>query len=383
MVQDMGDSELSVVAPIDLDTYYRSIEHPFWVAWRAISRRDDPTGSFLLGFVLCFVPVIPFLGSTLVRIIYGNPTIHVWRMHFEPSSFWLWWPALATASFVVLLLVGRSQGRLTDYKVQQLSPQQLRFAYCYGALDEIRRCFSSGSSLHIQTADAYLSKLLGAMMRASTLDLAEGAYPYHYWQSDACVGRRKSGEHASVGIRLKLPSWYRLQPETEEIVRAFPRLSRLRERTADGKDVAVVESALIDLGTFLYTEIPNVPGAAPRAVLERAGTDSLLSFARKVNALPTYKRQPSKPEPNGRLLRGLHARAQWLTAILTSENVIATFFGWYLLTLVLEAVACPVAFRLFPMLSMDNTLMATVMGTPFLVAAAGLVVSKRPPNSPD
>jgi hypothetical protein len=138
----MGHSELSVVAPGDLDGYYRSIEHPFWVAWRALSRRD-----------------------------------------------------------------------------------------------------------------------------------------------------------ASVGIRLKLPSWYRLQPETEEIVKAFPRVSLLRERAADSKDLAVVESALTDLGTFLYTEITNVPGAAPPAALERVGTDSLLSFAKKVNALPAYKRQPRKPEP--------------------------------------------------------------------------------------
>jgi hypothetical protein len=67
---------------------------------------------------------------------------------------------------------------------------------------------------------------------------------------DAWVGRRTSGEHASVGLRLKLPSWYRLQPETEEIVKVFLRVSLLRERAADGKDLAVVESALTDLGTF-------------------------------------------------------------------------------------------------------------------------------------
>jgi len=297
----MGHSEQSVLAPGDLDGYYRSIEHPFWVAWGAISRRDDPTGTFLVSFLLCFVPVIPFLASGLVGMIYGKLTIHVWRLRFEPSSFWLWWPALASASFLLLLLIGKSQGRLTEHKIQQLSPQQLRFAYCYGALDEIRRYCSSGAPQQIETADAYLSKLVGAMMRASTLDLAEGAYPYHYWQSDAWVGRRASGEHASVGVRLKLPSWYRLQPETEEIVKAFPRLSLLRERAADGKDLAVVESALTDLGTFLYTEIANVPGAAPRAALEPVGADSLLSFARKVNALPPYKRLPRKPEPGGPL----------------------------------------------------------------------------------
>jgi hypothetical protein len=366
-----------VVTASDLDVYYRSIELPFWVAWRSITRRDDPTGMFLVGFLLCFVPVFPFLASTLTRIIYGNPTIHVWRLHFEPSSFWLWWPVSAIASFLLLLLMGRSQGKLTEHNIRQLSPQQLRFAYCYGALDEIRRYSSSGATQHIETASDYLRELTSAMMRASTLDLAEGAYPYHYWQSDAWVGRKTSGGHASVGVRLKLPSWYRLQPETEEIVKAFPRVSLLKERTADGNDLAVVESALADLGTFLYTEIANVPGAAPRAALERAGADSLLSFARKVNALPTYKRKPPKPETQGRLLRGLGTLGQWLIATLTHENVIAVFFGWYFLTLVLEAAALLIAFTLVPKLSMDTTLLATVIGTPFGVAAAALVVSKR------
>ena len=107
----MGHSELSVVAPGDLDGYYRSIEHPFWVAWRAISRRDDPTGIFLVGFLLCFVPIIPFLASVLVGIIYGKPTIHVWRLRFEPSSFWLWWPALASVSFLLSCFCCSSEGR--------------------------------------------------------------------------------------------------------------------------------------------------------------------------------------------------------------------------------------------------------------------------------
>jgi hypothetical protein len=380
----MEHSEPSVVAPTDLENYYRSIEHPFWVAWRSISRGDDPTGLFLVGFLLCFVPVIPFLGSTLAHVVYGSPTLHVWGLRFEPSSFWLWWPATATASFLLLMLIGRSQGRLTAYKIRQLSPQQLRFAYCYGALDELRKYRSSGSAQHIEAADAYLRELGNAMMRASTLDLAEGAYPYHYWQSDAWIGRRnKKGEHASVGVRLNLPRWYRLQPETEEIVKAFPRVSRLKERVADRKDLEVVESALTDLGMFLYTEIPNVPWAGPRAVLERSGTNSLLSFARKINTLPVYERQPVRPKPRRGLQQWIAALVLWLTASLTHENVITAFFTWYFLTLVLEIAACFIAFRLFSKLTMDTALMATLIGTPFLVAAAGLVVSKRPTDSRD
>jgi len=277
----MGHSELSAVAPGDLDGYYRSIEHPFWVAWRAISRRDDPTGIFLVGFLLCLVPVIPFLASALAGIVYGKPTVHVWRLRFEPSSFWLWWPALTFASFLLLLLIGRSQGRLTEHKIQQLSPQQLRFAYCYGALDEIRRYCSSGVPQHIETADAYLSRLVGAMMRASTLDLAVGGLSVSLL-AVRCVGQ--AADERGTRLRRSPLKPAELVPPAARDRRdrkGFPRVRLLRERAADGKDLAAVESALTDLGTFLYTEIANVPGAAPRAALERVSTDSLLSFARK------------------------------------------------------------------------------------------------------
>jgi len=377
----MGDSEPSVVNPRDLESYYRSIEMPFWVAWRSISHRDDPTGIFLFGFLLCLVPVFPFFASKLAGMVYGNPTIIFWHLRLQPSSFWLWWPVSATASFVVLMGIGRSQARLIEYRTRQLSPQQLRFAYCYGALDELRRYISSGVPEHIKTAYEYITHLGSAMMRASTLDLAEGAYPYHYWQSDAWVGRRKSGKHASVGIRLGLPSWYRLQPETQEIVKAFPRLTNLRERVVDSKDLAPVESALVDLAIFLYTEIANVPGAPPREVLERAGADSLLSFARKVNALPPYKRQPRKPEPRGRSARAVDVLSRGLIAVLTHENVIASFLGWYFLAVVLEIAILIPALKLFPRLSMDTTLLAAVTGTPLVVAASALVITKQRHNN--
>jgi hypothetical protein len=39
-----------------------------------------------------------------------------------------------------------------------------------------------------------------------------------------------------------------------------------------------------------------------------------------------------------------------------------------------------VAFKLFPTLTMDTAMFATVIGTPFLVGAAALVLSKRSPD---
>ena len=180
---------------------------------------------------------------------------------------------------------------------------------------------------------------------------------------------------------MGLPSWYRLQPETQEIVKAFPRLTNLRERVVDSKDLAPVESALVDLAIFLYTEIANVPGAPPREVLERAGADSLLSFARKVNALPPYKRQPRKPEPRGRSARAVDVLSRGLIAVLTHENVIASFLGWYFLAVVLEIAILIPALKLFPRLSMDTTLLAAVTGTPLVVAASALVITKQRHNN--
>lgn len=378
-----GTSKRGVVCPSDLEAYYRSIELPFWQAWRAVCHQDDPTGLFLFGFLLCLVPIIPLLASILLTSLYGRPILRFGYVSLEPSSFWLWWPTSAICSFILALLIGRSQGRLIEYKIKQLSPQQLRFAYCYGALDEIRRFRSSGARQHIGTADAYLEKLAAAMMRASTLDLAEGCYPYHYWQWDAWVGRRKEGEHASIGIRLKLPGWYRLQPESEEIVKAFPRLSRLRERAVDGEEIQLIEAALTDLGIFLYTEIANIPTAVPRDELERIGSGSLLGFARTVNALSPYKRKERDARAPGSLGKSLSGVGRWLTAVLTHENVIAVFMAWYLVTLAMEVLACVVAFHLFPELRIDTTLIATMIGTPFVVAAAALVLSKRASNPSD
>jgi len=63
-------------------------------------------------------------------------------------------------------------------------------------------------------------------------------------------------------------------------------------------------------------------------------------------------------------LQGLVTLGLWLTAILTHENVIAAFFGWYLLAFVLEVAVFFVAFRLVPKVSMDSALLATAIGTP-------------------
>jgi hypothetical protein len=230
----------------------------------------------------------------------------------------------------------------------------------------------------------YLTKLVAAMMRASTLDLAEGAYPYHYWQSDAWVGKRKHGEHTSVGVRLSLPNWYRLQPDTEEIVKAFPRLPFLRERVADGKDLPDMESVLMDLAVYLYTEIPEVPGATPRPALEQAGTNALLSFARKVNALAPYKRQPPSLKTDRGARHHISALVGRITAFFTHENALATFFAWYVLSFLLVVVVLLLALRLFPAVRMSDTLMSMAISTPFVVAAAALVLRTRPhSSSPD
>lgn len=377
----MADLEPNVITPRDLEGYYRSIEVPFYVAWKSITRRDDPTGIFAVGFLMCLVPVIPLTLSLLTRALYGNPTLVVWRLRFAPSSFWFWWPTLTTVSFLFLLAMGRSQGRLTAYRIRLLSPQQLRFAYCYGTLDEIRRYRSSREPRHIREAEMYLNKLDTAMMRASTLDLAEGAYPYHYWQSDAWVGKWKHGEGPSVGISLKLPNWYRLKPDTEEIVKAFPRFVLVREYVADGKDLPDMESVLTDFAVYLYTEIPEVPGAAARPALEKAGTNALLRFARKVNALAPYKRQPLSLKANTGAPHYIAAFAKSITAFLTHENALATFFAWYVLSFLFVVVLLLLALRLFPAVRMSDTLMAMVISTPFVVAAAALVLTTRSHSS--
>ncbi len=273
-------------------------------------------------------------------------------------------------SFSLLVVVIRFARAGKADRERWLSTKQMRFAYCYGAMDEIRRYRTTHLGRHIETALDYLNKIGTALMRASTLDLAEGLYPYHYWQSE------ETGYHRSVGVRVDRPKWYRLQPETEVIVRAFPKfLPRLTDRLKDRKDLAVVESALNDLAYYLYTEIPELSEGKSLSDLEQMGMESLLRFARQINDLPPYRSEPN-PSPKEKVSLRVIAFGRSLSAIFVHDNLLISFFVWYLLMLLLFGGGFYLAFRYVPTLKMDSTIIATIVGGPVATAVTAVAIPR-------
>lgn len=374
----MGDPATTGILYEDLEAYFRSIEQPFAETRRALSRGDGPLGYFILAFVLSLVPVIPFLLSEVLRLVYGPLAVEIWHLRFRISSFWFWWPASFLITLSLLLAVGKLWSPSEEEKSKWLSPQQMRFAYCYATVDEVRKYRRNHLARHIEAALGNLEKIGTAMMRASTLDLAEGAYPYHYWRLEMGAGPlAEAGVHRSVGVRLDRPRWYRLEPETEEIVRAFPLvLPRLSDRIKDHRDLGAVDSALTELARYLYTEIPDVSDGASRPELEAAGAGALLGFARQINELPPYRSEPVARAPAERASQKAFLLGRRVAGAFTHSNVLVGFFCWYVLSLALVYASFRVAFIMVPALRVDSTVVATAVSAPLVVAITAVTIPR-------
>ena len=366
----------TVISSTALQAYFKSIEDLFRETRTGLAAADkSPLGNFVLIFVFSLIPLIPYLLSKLAFVLWGPLVTGFRSFHFHVASFWFWWIVSFIASLSMLILVAKFSGPGPEEKRRWLSPQQMRFAYCYEAADEIRKYRTNHLDRHIETALQDLSEVATALMQASTLNLAEGIHPYHYWQLEAQA--RENQAHRSVGERVERPKWFRLEPDTELIVRAFPRfLPRLRDRLKDRKDLVTIESVLTDLAGYLYTEIPELSDSESQSAFERAGVESLLSFARRINDLPPYRSEPLPQTPKEKASEKILSLGRKLSAPFNHENALVSFWAWYVLLLVLFCTGFYIAFRYVPTLKIDSTVVATIVGGPIATAATAVAIPR-------
>jgi hypothetical protein len=207
--------------------------------------------------------------------------------------------------------------------------------------------------------------------------------PGQGWESQLSTGAKRNPQarenqaHRSVGERVERPKWYRLEPDTELIVRAFPRFPpRLRDRLKDRKDLVTIESVLTDLAGYLYTEIPELSGSESQSAFERAGVESLLSFARRINDLPPYRSEPLPQTPKEKASEKILSLGRKLSAPFNHENALVSFWAWYVLLLVLFCTGFYIAFRYVPTLKIDSTVVATIVGGPIATAATAVAIPR-------
>jgi len=350
------------VAPDELKEYFRSIEGPFGETCAGRERDSNGTnGAFIGLFILSLIPVVPFVASKITRRYFPSKVVSFGPIHFHLASFWFWWVALFVLSLSMLLLAIKCSGVSAEEKKKWLSPSQMRFAYCYGLVDEIRKYKTNQMGRHIETALEYLQETVKSVL------------PVH---SDPFMGRTEiyiaAGLNAVSGTA---PKWYRLRPETELILNGFQELvPKLRDRLKDRKDLPEIELALTYLAAYLYLEIPGLSDSKPEARFEE-GIQSLLIFAQQVTTLPPYSSEQSKPTPKQKLSLKFFEAVSRVSAPFSDENPLVAFLCWFPFLLVLFGGGLFVALRLFAV-KMDSTIVTTLIGGPILGALTAVTIPR-------
>lgn len=350
-----------------LEQYFNSIEKPFQETLEGLQREQRSLAVFGVIYALCAIPVIPYVAYKTASRMLGSRIVEFRGFHLSLSSFWFWWIALFFATLAILILAMKVLHPSKKEKKRWLSPPQMRFAYCYGMAHEIRSYLTNRRDIHLVTAQKYVKSIAMAMKGSGTIAFEGGVYPY--WQPDIIGAVEGLEVPHSAWLRAASPRWYRLQPDTEQILRAFNHfLSKSSDRLRDRKDVIAIESAATDLAKYLYTEIPEFSDSKPQSSFERAGIDALLRFARQINELPAYRSETASSTPKERLSGRLLAVGRKLSWPFVQENLLLSFLSWYALFLGLFAVGLYSAFRYVQSLRMDSTLVAMLVGGPIATA---------------
>lgn len=253
----------------------------------------------------------------------------------------------------------------------------MRFAYCYGVVNEIHNYKTNHLSRHIQTASEYFETVATSLVRARTLDLADGIYPDQYWRTEIEFSEPQVAALRSLGFHGTRPYWYRLEPETEDILSAFGNLvPKLRDRLRDRKDLTIIELALTDLAGYFYTEVPEISDGTDETSLRGLGMASLRSFSQKLKDLPAYSSERQRPTPEEKVSRKVVSTGQRVSALFNHENLLVAFVAWYLLLLLLFLAGFYFALHYVPGVKVDSTVITAIVGGPIATAITAVTIPR-------
>lgn len=348
-----------------LEQYFDSIKEPFRDT-QIGQANGSPMGPFIALFIFCFIPLVPYLISKLVLWLAGHKHISFHRVQIDVSSFWAWWILTFALSLLLLILVGKFSGPTTQDKKNWLSLAQMRFAYSYGVVHEIKNFRTNRMSRHIDKALEFLDKVAEQIYAIPSFSRRGDIYPY------TDLGRHYP---AILATSDDYPKWFRLRPETETILQAFRELMpKLRDRVKDQKDLAAVEAVLTDLAAYQYSEIPQVSESNAETKFEE-GVDILLQFADRVISLPPYRSEALKPTSKEKVSGKAALILRKITGLFVHENVLISFFSWLVLTLLLFWGGFGLVLRIVS-LKLDSTLIVALIGGPIAAAVTGATVPR-------
>jgi len=363
--QPEGPTKLTVSSEA-LEAYFQSIKQPFDETRQGLAK-DHGSPVFVFLFIFCLIPLIPYTLWKITARYLGSAFFPVWSAKIHLASFWFWWAGLFVVSLAALLIALKVSGVPSEMKKRWLPPPQMRFAYCYGAVFEIRTYTKNRMQRHIDTALEYLGK-------------TGNSYSYIPFAGPMSFSDYRSfvEQHSSFGIEVATsapPTWYRLRPETEQILEAFRDFdAKLRDRVKDRKDLPAVETALTYLASFQYLEIPELSDSTSEARFDER-IQSLLGFAQQMKSLSPYSSEQLKPSPKEKFSQRLFALCLGTMALFRHQNVLVAFFSWLLLLSLLFGLAMFVALRHFQVEADSTTITALISG-PILGAVTAVTIPR-------
>jgi hypothetical protein len=371
-----GVQPRDALTPDALEAYFLSIEKPFLETRTGMSERGGPFKTLVIVvFIFSLIPLLPYGLSFAASRLFGPRLLTFWSIRFALASFWFWWIASFFTSLLLLIATLKIAGPTKEERDKWLSPQQMRFAYCYGIVSEIRNYRTNHLARHIKTAAEYLETVATSLLRARIPDLADGIYPEEYWRAE--IQLSEASAVRLRGLRVSRPYWYKLDPVTEDILRAFADfLPKLRDRVRDRKDIAIIESAVTDLAGYFYTEVPEISDGTDETGLQNLGMASLMSFAQKVNDLPPYRSEPQRPSPEEKVSRKVVSIGQRVSGLFNHENLLISFFTWYVLLLLLFSGGFYFALRYIPGVKVDSTVITAAVGGPIATAITAVTIPR-------
>ena len=369
---DVASPAPLVVDIAALEEYFQSIKELFHETRVGLVKDNKGVNdAFIFFFVLSLIPLIPLVLSKLVWRYFGSTVISIRTIRFHFGSFWFWWVVLFIISLLTLLIAVKLSGVSAKEKKKWLSPPQMRFAYCYAIVNEIGKYRTNQLGRHIDAALDYLDEIAASLFPAMGLPFSP--YPDPYLRREIYASRHQVGLMEN-GL-TNPPKWYRLRRETELILKAFGEfVPKLRDRLKDRKDLPAVEATLTYLAAYQYLEIPELSSSMSGARFEDE-MRSLLSFAARMAALPSYRSEELKPTPKEKLSLKFFTTLSKVTAPFSHENQVVAFLFWLVFLFLLFGGGFWVVLRLFS-IKVDSTVITTLIGGPILGALTAVIIPR-------
>jgi hypothetical protein len=204
--------------------------------------------------------------------------------------------------------------------------------------------------------------------RYAEVRIFEDSYRKEELEARIRAGEKIELRAASDLDLLSRYDWFKLEPETERIYRAFRSFaSRVRGRIKDKIELRTIVESLRGLSAYWYSMLPEI---ADRGKQEKGlGEQGLMTFVRAVDALPEYAPEPKALTPEERLENRVRSKAASISALFSNSNVLVCFLAWLVLLTVLVSVALLLSKQLIPSLRFETTLLAMAIATPIGGAA--------------